>query len=124
MERMLPRYIWGDITPRESLVHRGPGYQFYHIVPTDVMLVNAPLGIQDYTQDRVEEAIVNFWDRVNALAKEKVNHIILGGAPVSAQLGRARVRSLLREAEEKTGIPGDGPIEAVIAAETPKRRKS
>jgi maleate cis-trans isomerase len=113
---MIPRYTWGDITPRESLVHRGPGYQFYHIVPTDVMLVNAPLGIEDYTQEKVEEAIVNFPARIEALAKERADHFILGGAPVSAQLGRDRVQQLLREGEDKSGIPGDGPIEAVIAA--------
>jgi len=97
-------------------VQRGPGYQFYRIVPMDVMLVSTALGIRDYTQERVDEAIVNFWDRVDLLAREEVNHIILGGAPVSAQLGRARVQGLLRDMESKTGIPGDGPIEAVIAA--------
>ena len=116
MERLIPRYKWGDIAPRGGSVQRGPGYQFYRIVPMDVMLVSTALGIRDYTQERVDEAIVNFWDRVDLLAREEVNHIILGGAPVSAQLGRARVQSLLGDMEAKTGIPGDGPIEAVIAA--------
>lgn len=116
IDRLKPRYIWGDISPRESKVQRGPAYQFYRIVPTDVMLVVAPLGIMDYTRERVEEAIANFEDRVESMAKEKADHFILGGAPVSAQLGRQRVLRLLREAEDKTGIPGDAPIEAVIAA--------
>jgi arylmalonate decarboxylase len=80
------------------------------------MLVVAPLGIADYTQERVGEAIESFWDRVDSLAAENVDHLILGGAPVSAQLGRERVQRLLGEAEDKTGIPGDAPIEAVIAA--------
>ena len=114
--RLTPRYIWGDIAPREYRVQRGPSYQFYRIVPVDVMLVVAPLGIRDYTQERVDEAITNFWDRVDSLAREQVDHIVLGGAPVSAQLGRARVQHLLREMEDKAGIPGDAPIEAVIAA--------
>ena len=92
MERMIPRYKWGDITPRGGRVQRGSGYQFYRIVPTDVMLVSTPLGILDYTQERVDEAIVTFWDCVDLLAREEVDHIILGGAPVSAQLGRARLR--------------------------------
>jgi len=113
---MRPRYIWGDISPRESKVQRGAAYQFYKLVPNDVMLVVAPLGIKDYTEDRVEEAISAFDDRVDSLAKEKAQHLILGGAPVSAQLGRDRVQRLLGEAEDRTGIPGDGPIEAVIAA--------
>jgi len=116
IDRIKPRYVWGDISPRGSQVQRGPAYQFYKIVPNDVMLVVAPLGIKDYTQERVDEAITEFDDRVNSLAKEGANHLILGGAPVSAQLGRERVRRLLDEAEERTGIPGDGPIEAIIAA--------
>jgi arylmalonate decarboxylase len=116
IDRLKPRYIWGDISPRESKVQRGPSYQFYRIVPNDVMLVVAPLGIRDYTPERVEEAIANFWDRVESVKREKADHLILGGAPVSAQLGRQRVQRLLREAEDKTGIPGDAPIEAVIAA--------
>jgi len=113
---MIPRYTWGDITPRDGDVHRGPGFQFYHIVPNDVMLVTTPLGIEDYTEDKVEKAIVTYWEKVERLAKEEVDHIILGGAPISAQLGRERVQRLLGEAEQKYGIPGDGPIEAVIAA--------
>jgi len=116
IDRLKPRYIWGDISPRESKVSRGPAYQFYKLVPNDVMLVVAPLGIKDYTQDRVDEAITAFDDRVSSLAKENAQHLILGGAPVSAQLGPQRVQRLLREAEDRTGIPGDAPIEAVIAA--------
>lgn len=117
MERLIPRFRWGNIVPAgEGRVQRGPGYQFYRIVPLDVMEIAVGLGIRDYTQERVEEAIGNFWSCVDILAKERVNRIILGGAPVSAQLGRARVQSLLRELENKTGIAGDGPVEAVIAA--------
>ena len=116
IDRLKPRYIWGDISPRESRVQRGPAYQFYKIVPNDVMLVVAPLGIKDYTQERVDEAIVNFDDRIDSLHKEGADRFILGGAPVSAQLGRERVLHLLREGEDRSGIPGDGPIEAVIAA--------
>lgn len=116
MERLVPRYTWGDIAPRESRVQRGPGYQFYRIVPPDVMLVSTALGISDYTQDAVETAIARFESCVDLLVRERVDHIILAGAPVSAQLGRARVQRLLRETEERTGIPADAPIEAVIAA--------
>src|SRR5437867_10495801 len=116
VERILPRYRWGDIAPRESSLQRGPTYQFYRIVPPDVMIISVGLGIRDYTPELVEEAMPNFWDRVNRLVAEHVDHIILAGAPISAQLGRPRVRSLLREMEEKTGLPSDAPIEAVISA--------
>ena len=116
MERMIPRFRFGEIAPRENRVQRGPGYQFYRIAPLDVMLITTPLGILDYTEERVEEAIARFWTCVEELTREHVDHIVLGGAPVSAQLGRARVQGLLSEMQERTGIPGDAPIEAVIAA--------
>lgn len=116
MERMIPRFKYSEIAPQEHRVLRGPAYQFYRMVPVDVMMVTTPLGLQDYTEERVEEAIARFWSCVDLLVEEHVDHIVLGGAPVSAQLGRARVLSLLGDMTRKTGIPGDAPIEAVIAA--------
>lgn len=116
MERLMPRYIWGQIAPRDKRVHRGSGYQFYRIVPLDVMLVETPLGLRELTHERVEEAIGDFWRCVDELVEENVDHIVLSGVPPSSQLGRARVRELLRQMEQRTGIPGDAPLEAVIAA--------
>src|SRR5262249_45418163 len=80
------------------------------------MLVTAVLGIKDFTRDAVEAAIPNYWNCVEALAQEKVDVFVLGGTPVSAQLGRSRVVRLLKEAEDKFGIRGDAPLEAAIAA--------
>jgi maleate isomerase len=53
---------------------------------------------------------------VEALVAEKVECIVLGGAPISAQLGRARVRQLLSEVQERFGIPAYAPLEAMTAA--------
>jgi maleate cis-trans isomerase len=80
------------------------------------MLVTAVLGIRDFTRAAVEAAIPNYWNCVDALAQEKVDVFVLGGTPVSAQLGRPRVVRLLREAEDRTGIRGDAPLEAAIDA--------
>jgi maleate isomerase len=118
MERLIPRFKWGNIEPPggEGRTRRGPGYQFYRIVPLDVMEISVGLGLRDYTEAGVEDAISNLWKCVDLLAQERVDRIVLAGAPVSAQLGRARVQGLLRDLEAKTGIPGDAPLEAVIAA--------
>ncbi len=117
MDRITPRFVWGDISPPGGQgVSRGPGYQFYRLVPLDVMILQIHLGLKEYTTEGVEEAIQNFWPCVNALVEENAQRIILGGAPVSSQLGRPRVRSLLGEVKEKTGVDGDAPLEAVIAA--------
>ena len=42
--------------------------------------------------------------------------IVLGGVPISARLGRPRLRDLLAETEQKTAIAADAPLEALIAA--------
>jgi maleate cis-trans isomerase len=41
---------------------------------------------------------------------------VLGVAPISAVLGRERVLDLLKKTQEKTGVPADAPLEALIAA--------
>ncbi len=117
VERLMPRFRFGAINPRSGGgLYRGPTYQFYRIVPTDVMEISTVLGLEDYTPEAVEKAIKNYWKCVDLLVRERVNVIVLGGAPISAQLGRPRVLDLLRETKERTSVPGDTPLEAVIAA--------
>jgi maleate cis-trans isomerase len=117
VERLMPRFRFGAINPRSGGgLYRGLTYQFYRIVPTDVMEISTVLGLEDYTPEAVEKAIKNYWKCVDLLVRERVNVIVLGGAPISAQLGRPRVLDLLRETKERTSVPGDTPLEAVIAA--------
>ena len=116
VKEMLPRFRYGSIHPRlhESL-ERGPGYQFYRLVPLDVMELATFLGLENYTLEGVEKALRNYWNCAETLAREGAQVIIFGGAPVSAVLGRQRVVELLRETREKTGVPADAPLEALIA---------
>jgi maleate cis-trans isomerase len=117
VKNFLPRFRYGMIHPRSHEDRaRGAGYQFYRLVPLDVMEFSAVLGITNYTLEAVEKALGNYWKCVDTLVQEKAQVIILGGAPVSAALGRKRVVDLLRETTEKTGIPTDAPLEALIAS--------
>lgn len=114
--RLKPRFLWGNIYPRGgSGARRGESYQFYRLAPNDVMEIGVRLGIRDYGRDDIDEAIARFWECVDALAAEQVNCVVLGGAPISAQLGRARVRQLLDGVQDKLGIPAYAPLEAMIA---------
>lgn len=113
---MYPRYRYGQILPANTAVRYGPGYQTYRIVPQDVIEITTVLGISDYTRDGVDAAIGNFLPCVDLLAREEVGRMVLAGVPVSAQLGRYRVRDLLAKAEERTGIPCDAPLECVVAS--------
>jgi arylmalonate decarboxylase len=80
------------------------------------MEVSATLGLENYTPEGVEKALGNYWNCVETLARERAQVIVFGGAPVSAVLGRERVVDLLRQTTEKTGVPADAPLEALIAA--------
>ncbi len=119
VERLLPKFRYGDIAPRGRSgreVMRGFGYDFYHIVPTDVMLFTTVMGLTEFDRGAVEKAIEKYERCVAALLREKVDCIILGGVPISAQLGRERVVKMLRETEEKTGVRCDAPFESLFAA--------
>ena len=55
---LLPRFRYGVIHPRaHEDVQRGPGYQFYRLVPLDVMEISTGLGLENYTEEGVERAI-------------------------------------------------------------------
>ena len=115
--KLMPRFRYGAIHPRahEDPV-RNSSYQLYHVVPLDLIEISTGLGLEDYTEEKVEKAIKNYWPCVERLAKEKVDLIIFSGAPISAALTRPRVVELLRQTKEKTGINADAPLEALIAA--------
>ena len=114
---LLPRFRYGVIQPRANEeVSRARSYQLYRLLPLDFIEISTGLGLENYTEDGVEKAIKNYWTCIDRLAKEKVDHIIFSGAPISAVLTRARVREILHQTKEKTGIAADAPLEALIAA--------
>ena len=118
MQRALPIFRWGFIGPgRAGAVQVGPAYRFYRIVPTNVMMIQTGLvGLGDYTVEGVNRAIQSYRECVDLLVKEGAQVIILGGAPISAQLGRERVQGLLEETKKRTGINADSTLESGLAA--------
>ena len=117
VKKLLPRFRYGVIQPRaHEEVQRARSYQLYRLLPLDFMEISTGLGLENYTKEGVEKAINNYWACVERLAKEKVDHIIFSGAPISAMLTRPRVLELLGETKEKTVISADAPLEALIAA--------
>ena len=118
MQRAMPIYRWGFIGPsRGGAVQVGPGYRFYRLVPPEVMMVTTGLvGLGDYTKEDVDRAIQSYWECVDLLVNEKVNVIVFGGAPISAQLGRKRVLELLDETKKRTGLAVSSTLESAIEA--------
>ena len=116
-KKLLPRFRYGVIQPRaHEDVQRARSYQLYRLLPLDFMEISTGLGLENYTKEGVGKAINNYWTCIDRLVKEKVDHIIFSGAPISAMLTRPRVLQLLRETKERTGICADAPLEALIAA--------
>ena len=117
ISKLLPRFRYGVIQPRANEeVSRARSYQLYKLLPLDFIEIATGLGLENYTEEGVEKAIKNYWTCVDRLGKEKVDHIIFSGAPISAVLTRTRVLDLLKQTKEKTGISADAPLEALIAA--------
>jgi arylmalonate decarboxylase len=117
ISKLLPRFRYGVIQPRANEeVSRARSYQLYKLLPLDFIEIATGLGLENYTEEGVEKAIKNYWTCVDRLVKEKVDHIIFSGAPISAVLTRTRVLDLLKQTKEKTGITADAPLEALIAA--------
>ncbi len=117
ISKLLPRFRYGVIQPRANEeVSRARSYQLYKLLPLDFIEISTGLGLENYTEEGVEKAIKNYWTCVDRLVKEKVDHIIFSGAPISAVLTRTRVLDLLKRTKEKTGISAVAPLEALIAA--------
>ncbi|HYJ14519.1 MAG TPA: hypothetical protein VE170_03460 [Candidatus Limnocylindria bacterium] len=117
ISKLLPRFRYGVIQPRANEeVSRARSYQLYKLLPLDFIEIATGLGLENYTEEGVEKAIKNYWTCVDRLVKEKVDHIIFSGAPISAVLTRSRVLDLLKQTKERTGITADAPLEALIAA--------
>jgi maleate cis-trans isomerase len=108
-----PWYRLGYVTPH-AFVDTVP-YQFYQLVPRGMMLVMANLDLSDYTAEAVEHELPLFWRHAEALGKRQVDRIALAGVPVAVALGRQRLQALLAEASERTGVPWDSDLEAIIA---------
>lgn len=90
-------------------------YQFYRVAPEGMMLVTCGLNLREYSLAAVEENLPTLWERFDLMAKKKVDRISLSGVPVASALGRTKMREILSEAQQRTGIACDTDLEAHIA---------
>ena len=91
-------------------------YQFYAIAPDGAMLVTTQLNLAEYSLAAVENELDTFWQRVDLLASKRADVIALSGVPIASVLGRTRVRAMLDQMEQRTGLPCSTDLEAHIAA--------
>ncbi len=90
-------------------------YQFYRVAPDGMMLVTTGLNLKEYSLAAVESELPALWRAVDLLKKKNVDRIALSGVPVASVLGRRKMREILDEASQRTGLPCDTDLEAHIA---------
>jgi maleate cis-trans isomerase len=113
-----PKFRWGNVAPTAggNRVRRGPGYQWGKIIPDYVIEIAAGKGMEELLEaGDPKGAEANYWEAAGQLAKEKVDFIVMGGAPVSANFGRAKVLTMLKQTRERFGVPATTPIESFLA---------
>lgn len=90
-------------------------YQFYRVAPDGMMLVTTGLNLKEYSLAAVESELPALWRAFDRLKNKNVDRIALSGVPVASALGRKKMREILAEASQRTGLPCDTDLEAHIA---------
>lgn len=119
LSHFLPKFRWGAVSPTGggTRVRAMGSYQFYRIVPKEILELSGGKGTElQLEAGKNDEALANYWEAADALAKEKADVIVLSGVPVSANFGREAVLRILKETKEKYGIQATSPFEAFLAA--------
>jgi maleate cis-trans isomerase len=113
MNLINPWYQLGYVIPH--LYTDMDAYQFYRVAPDGMMLVTTGLDLTDYSLAAVEQELPTLWQRFALLAGKKVDRISLSGVPVASALGRKKMREILTDGENRTGLSCDTDLEAHIA---------
>ena len=106
-------YCWGLINPAGG---EGDREKTEELLPPEVTTVVNGLGISDYTQEGVNEAMARYDSLAEDLVGRGAQRVVLAGIPISVQLGRKRALGVMEHTQQKFGVPGDMAAEAVIAA--------
>lgn len=108
-----PWYQLGYVIPH--LYTDLDAYQFYRVAPEGMMLLTTGINLTEYSLAAVERELPSLTHRFDLLASKRVDRLSLSGVPVASALGRGRMREILSEAEQRTGIACDTDLEAHIA---------
>lgn len=114
----MPKFRLGHVAPGKDKLFDWTPYEFYHIVPHNVMLVSTYLSpaLADYSKESVTRSLASWWDCVEQLVSRKANWVELGGVPVAARLGRERVRELIDQTQRKAKVSVSSDLESALAA--------
>lgn len=113
MISIMPKHVLGTVQPRAGVAGQQQ-YQFYRIIPDDVMILSVSMGLRDYTRQAAEEALGRFWQCADQLAAKGVDRIVQIGVPPAAFVGRDFMLDVIAETERRYGVPGGADFEMMI----------
>src|SRR5712692_7298749 len=105
MVSIMPRFILGTVQPRAGIAGHQQ-YQFYKVVPDDVLILSVSMGLSDYTVGASEKALGRYWECADQLAHRGANQIVQIGVPPAAMMGRPFILKLIDETKERYGVAG------------------
>jgi arylmalonate decarboxylase len=114
MRNVRPQLVVGIIGPRPDTAFIA--YQFYSVFPKRSIMVQAPLNLSGFSAERIDEALTSYWRCFEYLQDFKSDAIMLGGVPISAFAGRARMLELISAARSRTNAHVSTDLEEVVAA--------
>lgn len=113
MPDLMPKYVLGTVLPRGDLSSYQP-YQFYRLVPNDVLIMSVPLGVQAFTREAVGDAFSRYWECADRLVEKGAERVVQMGVPVASLMGREYILNLIEETGRRYGVPGGADVEMLV----------
>ena len=113
-EDYVPKRKIGHLAPL-GVMSNGP-YEFYQLVPRGIMLVETPLGLQEFTAKDVERVFASVDEKLELLMERGADIVVQGGVPLPILIGPDALSRLLAHIEKKAGVPATSQVLSVVAA--------
>jgi maleate cis-trans isomerase len=113
-EDYLPKRKIGTLCPLTVIDNHA--YEFYQLLPSGIMLVMVPLGLQQFTAEDVERVFKPIDGRLDMLMERGVEIVLQAGVPLPILIGSEALSRLLDHIERKTGLPATSTVLSVVAA--------
>lgn len=113
-EDYLPKRKLGVLTP--LAVADNVEYEFYRLVPRDVMLVTTSVGLQEFSARDVERAFEPIDRMVDLLCERGIDFVMQSGVPLPLLMGVEALDRLVERMARRSGKPATAGILGVVRA--------
>lgn len=113
-EDYVPKRKIGSLAPL-AVIDNHP-YEFYQLVPSGVMLLMVPLGLQAFTAEDVERVFKPIDEQIDLLLERGIDIVLQAGVPLPILIGVEALNRLLAHIEKKAKVPATSTVLSVVAA--------